>query len=92
MNTVFRQAVREDIPVIEELFREMLRSVSGSANVEGYEEGYLDKFFSDSGDIIYAAEAEGRIVGYISVEACPDYIYLDDLSPRDTAAAGSVQS
>jgi ribosomal protein S18 acetylase RimI-like enzyme len=80
MDISYRQADREDIPAIEELFTAMLQSVNSSDEAEGYEAGYLEKFFSGSNDIIYTAVVYGRVIGYISVEAYPDHVYLDDLS------------
>lgn len=76
----YRKAVPSDIPAIEELFAEMLKSVGDYDETAGYESGYLDRFFTGSGNVIYAAEAEGRVIGYISVELHDSFIYLDDLS------------
>lgn len=79
---IIRRAEKTEIPRIGELFREMLRTVSGTDNVQAYEEGYLDKFFGGE-DIICAAEDRGTVVGYLSVEVHredPDFLYLDDFS------------
>ena len=35
------------------------------------EEGYLDKFFEGNGDRVYVAEADGKVIGYISIEEHP---------------------
>jgi len=78
MNVTYRRAVPADIPAIEQLFAEMLASV-GDKGGGGYESGYLDKFFG-GGDVIYVAVSDGDVVGYISVELYPDFVYLDDLS------------
>lgn len=78
MNVTYRRAVPADIPAIEQLFAEMLASV-GDKGGGGYENGYLDKFFG-GGDVIYVAVSDGDVVGYISVELYPDFVYLDDLS------------
>lgn len=78
MNINYRKSVRTDIPVIEQLFTEMLKSVPGSDAIVGYERGYLEKFF-DSDDAIYVAEKGGEVIGYISVEAYPGSAYIDDL-------------
>ena len=78
MDIVYRKAVRGDIPAIEKLFMEMLRSVNSCEDAAGYEEGYLNKFFSESGGVIYVSEAEGGVIGYISVELHDSFIYLDD--------------
>ena len=42
-----RRAAPGDRARIDELFREMLRSIRHTPEAEGYEEGYLDKFFRD---------------------------------------------
>lgn len=78
MDIIFRQAVCDDIPVIKELFSEMLRSV-GEEEADNYDVSYLE-FFSDNDDIIYAAEADGKVIGYLSVAVFTEYIYLDDFS------------
>ena len=78
MNVTYRRAVPADISAIEQLFAEMLASV-GDEETGGYENGYLDKFFG-GGDVIYVAVSDGDVVGYISVELYPDFVYLDDLS------------
>ena len=78
MNVTYRRAVPADIPAIEQLFAEMLASV-GDKGCGGYENGYLDKFFG-GGDVIYVAVSDGDVVGYVSVELYPDFVYLDDLS------------
>ena len=90
MDIAYRKAVREDIPAIEELFAEMLKSVNGCENVGGYKDGYLDKFFSESGDVIYVSEAEGRVIGYISVESHDGFIYLDDLSVAEKSRGSGI--
>ena len=79
MNSVtYRRAVPTDKPAIERLFAEMLKSV-GEDGSDRYEDGYLDKFF-DGLDRIYVAEADSEVVGYISVELYPDFVYIDDIS------------
>ena len=77
-NVTYRRAVPNDKPAIERLFEEMLASV-GDGETEGYENGYLDKFFG-GGDVIYVAVAKENVVGYVSVELHHDFVYLDDLS------------
>ena len=82
MELVVRLAVPEDEERIRELFIEMLRTIYHTENVQGYESGYLDKFWSDSEDRIYVA-ADPSVEAFLSVEVYrePDnYIYLDDLS------------
>ena len=78
-----RPAVREDIPAVSGLFLEMLRTIFRRNDVEGYEEGYLDRYFADGEDRLVVAEAEGKVVGYLAAEVHReeiDYLYFDDLS------------
>ncbi len=84
METVYRirTAIKEDEERIRELFTEMMRTVHGNDNVKGYDEGYLDRFWSGGEDIIFVAE-EDIVVGFLSVEIHReerDYAYLDDFS------------
>ena len=77
-----RLAVPQDEPRIRALFIEMLRSVSGADDAQGYEPGYLDKFFRGGEDRIYVC-GDGDPVAYLSVEVYREpraYVYLDDLS------------
>lgn len=82
MEFSYRKAEISDSRRISELFEEMLRTIYHTDDVEGYEEGYLDKFFSESEDIIYVAELEKEVVAFLSVEVYREdgYVYLDDLS------------
>ena len=82
MDYVLRKAKPTDTIRIEELFVEMLKAIYHMDNVEGYEVGYLDKFFSDKEDWICVAEYENDVVAFLSIEVYrdEDYIYLDDLS------------
>ena len=78
-----RKANKKDEKIICDLFFEMLKSIYNTDDVQGYEEGYLDNFFSDGENVIYVAEIEGEIVGYISVEVHREdrvFIYIDDFS------------
>lgn len=75
-----RTAVPEDEKRIRELFIEMLRTIYHTEDVEGYESGYLDKYWSDSEDRIYVA-ADSSVEAFLSVEVYREpetYIYLDD--------------
>ena len=77
-----RKAVSEDEQTIRELFREMLRTINHTDIVEGYEGGYLDKFWMDGEDRIYVAE-ENEVHAHLSVEVYREpqmYVYLDDCS------------
>ena len=60
----------------------MLKTIYHTDDVEGYEAGYLDKFFLDKEDWICVAEYENDVVAFLSIEMHrdEDYIYLDDLS------------
>ncbi len=78
-----KKAVKEDEYIIRELFIEMLQAIYMTENVNGYEEGYLDKFFNGGDDWICVAETDGKVVAYLSIEVYrgqEEYIYLDDLS------------
>ena len=77
-----KTAVPEDEKRIRELFIEMLRTIYHTEDVEGYESGYLDKYWSDSEDRIYVA-ADSSVEAFLSVEVYREpetYIYLDDFS------------
>ena len=82
MDYVLRKAKSDDRIRIEELFVEMLKTIYHTNDAEGYETGYLDKFFSDKEDWICVAEYENNVVAFLSIEVYRDvdYIYLDDLS------------
>ena len=82
MDFVYRKAEPADSGRIAELFVEMLRTVYHTEDVEGYGDGYLDRFFSEGGDLIYVAEREKEVTAFLSVEVFREdgYIYLDDLS------------
>lgn len=83
MEYSLRRAAPGDRARIDELFREMLRSIRHTPEAEGYEEGYLDKFFRGGEDWVCLALDGERAVAYLSIEvyrAPEPYIYLDDLS------------
>ena len=82
MDYVLRKAEAADTIRIEELFIEMLQAIYHTDDVEDYEAGYLDKFFSDKEDWICVAEYGNDVVAFLSIEVYrdEDYIYLDDLS------------
>ncbi len=82
MELVVRPAVPGDEERIRELFVEMLRTIYRTENVQGYESGYLDKFWSGSEDRIYVA-ADPSVEAFLSAEVHREpepYLYLDDLS------------
>ena len=82
MDFLYRKAELSDSKWIAELFKEMLETIYHTKDVEGYEDGYLDKYFSDGDDLIYVAELEKEVVAFLSIEVYKEdgYIYLDDLS------------
>ena len=82
MDYILRKANSADTIRIEELFIEMLRAIYHTDDVEGYETGYLDKFFLDKEDWICVAEYENDVIAFLSIEVHRDNdsIYLDDLS------------
>ncbi len=82
MDYFLRKAKSTDTIRIEELFIEMLKAIYHTDDVEGYEIGYLDKFFLDREDWICVAEYENEVIAFLSIEAHrdEDYIYLDDFS------------
>ena len=82
MDFVYRKAKSTDSERIAELFEEMLRTIYHTEDVKGYEDGYLDRFFSEGDDLIYVAELENEVVAFLSIEVYREdgYIYLDDFS------------
>ena len=82
MNYRIRTAVPADEAKIRELYLEMLRTIYHTDDVKGYEDGYLDRSWSENQDRIYVAE-EGEAVGFLSVQVYHDpvdHLYLDDFS------------
>lgn len=83
MEWKIRKAARNDEPVIRALFIEMLQTIYSKQDVDGYEDGYLDKFFDGREDWICVAETGGSVAAYLSIEVHREqenFIYLDDLS------------
>ena len=83
MAYAIRKAVPEDEHRIRALFVEMLQTIYHTADVMGYEEGYLDKYWNNREDRIYVAEENDTVIAFLSVEVYrepKEYIYLDDLS------------
>ena len=83
MDFTIRKAEKCDADDISKLFVEMLCTIHGTTDEQGYDKGYLDKYFLGTGDLIFIAESEDRIIGFLSVEVHndpQDYIYLDDFS------------
>ena len=90
MNIKFRKSIKEDIPFINELFIEMVKTVNEKMISEGikpyenldsgYEKGYLDNFYLNDDKVIFVALDNEKIIGFISVCNEKEYIYLDDYS------------
>ena len=81
MDIVFRKATSDDKEAIEGLFVEMLQSICQKEEIEGYEKGYLDRFFLDLEDRIVVAVLDHTVIGYISIEVKRQdvqYVYIDD--------------
>ena len=82
MEWTLRKAMPEDKARIDELFVEMLQSIYHGEHFDGYEDGYLDKFFCGRDDWICVAEDKDSVIAYLSIEVYREeraYIYLDDL-------------
>ena len=82
MQYQIRTACPADEAKIRALFLEMLRTIYGKEEVEGYRAGYLDRYWTGSEERIYVAEDQA-VVAFLSVEIHReerDFIYLDDLS------------
>ncbi len=83
MEWTTRRAVKNDKSRINELFIEMIQTINNEKIANGYEEGYLDRFFDNHEDWICAAEINGSVVAYLSIEVHREqenFLYLDDLS------------
>ena len=83
MNVTIRTAVPKDEGRIRELFLEMLRTIYHTADVKGYDAGYLDKYWSGGKDRIYVAEDHDEVIAFLSIEVHhepEDYLYIDDFS------------
>ncbi len=85
MDFTFRKATADDKGRINELFIEMLRAIHPADEAGGYEDGYLDRFFTGGEDWVCVAEKDGRVAAFLSIEVhrepeYPDYVYLDDFS------------
>ena len=82
MEFIYRKAEKPDSKRIAELFEEMLRTIYHTEDVEGYKDGYLDRFFSEDDNIICVAELEKEVVAFLSIEVHREdgYIYPDVFS------------
>lgn len=84
MSWTFEKAEKRDFDRINELFIEMLQTIYNTNQVNGYEEGRLDRFFNGGDEWINIAVADGVIIAFLSIEVHheeeEEYLYLDDLS------------
>ena len=89
-----RKAIPEDEQRIRELFIEMLQTIYHTEDVEGYESGCLDRYWTNGEERILVAE-DGYVVAYLSIEVHhepdADFIYLDDLR-KDKGALEYLRS
>ena len=65
MEFVYRKAKFSDSKRIAELFEEMLRTIYHTKEVDGYEDGYLNRFFSEGDDLIDVAELGKEVVAFL---------------------------
>ena len=89
-----RTAAAADEKRINELFREMLRTINHTDEEDGYESGYLDKFWNGGEDRIFVAETDS-IVAFISVEIHREqqtFAYLDDFSVSEAYRSRGIGS
>ena len=87
MEYTLRIATCEDLPAIDELVKEMFRSITGEADPKGYESGALDYYFSGGEDKILVAEVNKKVVAFLSIEVHHDrgdYLYFDDFCVSPT--------
>ena len=74
-NIIYRRSVKDDNEAINNLFIEMIKTINQrmiNEGVEpytelekGYKEGYLDSFYVDDNRLIFVAEDEGKVIGYL---------------------------
>lgn len=94
VNFTLRKAHTGDKNHIEELFIAMLKSIYTDAQ-NGYETGYLDKFFIGGDDWICVAECNNTIIGYIAIEVHNEpekFVYLDDISVSEAFRSQGIGS
>lgn len=89
-NIIYRKSIKNDIPAINSLFIEMVKTVNarmerGGVNPytgleQGFEPGYLDDFYINDDRIIFVAEDDGKVIGFLSIVNNKEQqtIYLDD--------------
>ncbi len=90
-----RKAISDDEQRIRELFIEMLQTIYHTEEVEGYESGYLDRYWTNGEDVLFVAE-DNEVVAYLAVEVHRedemDYVYLDDLSVTEKYRSQGIGS
>ena len=90
-----RKAISDDGQRIRELFIEMLQTIYHTEEVEGYESGYLDRYWTNGEDELFVAE-DNEVVAYLAVEVHRedemDYVYLDDLSVTEKYRSQGIGS
>jgi ribosomal protein S18 acetylase RimI-like enzyme len=101
-NIIYRKSVKEDIPFINNLFIEMIKTVNKRMEIagidpykeleKGYEEGYLEQFYLDDTKVIFVAEHNNIVVGFISLCKEDGYIYIDDYSVSETYRGKGIGS
>jgi ribosomal protein S18 acetylase RimI-like enzyme len=95
MGYSIRIAIPEDEQRIRELFIEMLQTIYHTEEVEGYESGCLNRYWTNGEERILVAEDES-VVAYLSIEVHhepeADYIYLDDLSVTESYRSHGIGS
>ncbi|WP_026662363.1 GNAT family N-acetyltransferase [Butyrivibrio proteoclasticus] len=95
MGYSIRIANPEDEQRIRELFIEMLQTIYHTEEVEGYESGCLNRYWTNGEERILVAEDES-VVAYLSIEVHhepeADYIYLDDLSVTESYRSHGIGS
>ena len=92
MTCSIRKAVQGDEQRICELFIEMLQTIYQTEDVQGYEPGYLERYWKNGEDIILVA-ADDDVIAYLAVEVHRedvDYIYLDDLSVTEKKRGNGI--
>ena len=95
MEYKIRRAVPADEQRLRKLFIEMLNAIYHTQDVNGYETGYLDKYWTQGEDTVYVAE-DNDVVAYLAVEVHregeKEYVYLDDLSVAEKYRSQGIGS
>ncbi len=92
---ICRKAGLADKDSINELFIEMIKTIYGGKDAAGYEIGYLDRFFENTGDWICVTEQDHTVIAFLSMENHTDgggYLYLDDFSVHEPCRGKGIGS